>query len=544
MKNWFAIIMSLSLLCLACRKTEPVETVIDPSRTSTVTISLSTKADRGAMDQEDSYDGHAFHNVLVIIADPNNGNRVVDSKFIDEIPDGQGGHEHWSDTTVVFERIQIGSYKVYAYANIDHTAEQDPNNLIEDNEGRLNKGEVLPTNDRQIIRFTGTDIPGPVRFDGQKRRGTSGILMTGFSDLDVGVIESSGTVELSRLVSRLNVYINNHGSSSLYLKNLHFSDFNASDSYLLGRRLPNGKPDIPSNNFYRPLPAFDSTVEGAPIEVLANGRDSLVYSANIYENARTLDDNGDPFEYRIFCEAEMNGVTKTLHIKDVELLSYDFINNMSVGQVDTVIMVCPKRGQGKIINSHGSKAGNMNGGNKEYVTNFIKAYAEDTNFIFYLKKEDDTYYTFYKDCVNGVYQNPLSVSNVSLFSLEQGRFVNNTNAQNCTSFDFTADDLCNFKSPGNKYLQHNNGVLRIQSLSTSDVNCQWALFKPRIEEGSIMKLVDNKTSQVSVLDCMFRNQELNVILNVYYNEVQGEFDFYVDNTYWGSTPHEIGHIFK
>ena len=512
----------LSILCLGCRKEDPAPSPVESVETGSVTIRLSTKSgDRGVA--ADSYDGHAFHDVLVIIADLNNN--VVASQFVDEVDDGLGGHEHWEEKEVTFQRIQIGAYKVYAYANIDHTAAQVTGEYIEDIEGSLVRGQTLPV-DRLVKTFTGTDVPGPARFDGQKRLGVSGILMTGFADLDVGVTSSSCTVELLRMVTRVNVYFNNHGDYPLYLKNLSFSNFNASTTYLLDHR-DNGRPGIPQANVYRAMPSFDSTVEGAAIEIAPNGRDSLVYSTNVYENDA-------PVEYRIFGTAEMNGVTKTIHVKNCELLTYSQVNGMAKNAVKPVMMVCPKISNGKIMKADNSKAANFNGGNKEYVNNFVKSYSDDEAYIFYLKKTANSTYSIYKDaaCTENI-----GIGGTS-YTLSRGT----RNLAN--SYGYANADLCRFAVGGN-YLSldgANNSIMGTNS-SADAAECQWAIYHPLTEEGSRLKIIDNETAQVSLLDCMLRNQELNIIVNAYYNAAEGIFNFDVDNSYW-SPGHTMTHIFK
>ncbi|MBR6346907.1 MAG: hypothetical protein IKR69_05915 [Bacteroidales bacterium] len=530
------ILFALFFLCFGCGKKEFVPQTEESGEPRTVTISLSSKS---MMDQDDSYDGYAFHNVLVIIADPSKGNMVVASKFVDEVPDGAGGHEHWDEKEVVFERIQIGAYKVYAYANIDHTAAQLPGQYIEDIEGALDVGDILPT-DRQAATFSGTDVPGPPRFDGEKRRGTSGILMTGFADLDVGVTHSSASVQLLRMVTRLNVYVNNHGDYPLQLNRLWFSDFNASATYLLDHR-SGAFPGIPTGNVYRAVPAFDSSelVEGVargPIVIDPNGRDSLVYSANIYENARTLDGSGNPFEYRIFGEATMNGVTKTIHLKNCELLTYAQVNGMSVNAVRPVMLVCPKTSNGKLFRKDLTKGATFKGGNKEFVTNFVKTYTDDEAYIFYLKKTAASTYSFYSDAAC---TNLITISKIDSFTLSRGTFVTGSEA---TSIGFANTDLCNFTSPGGKLLYNNNGILAVTT-SPSQKEYQFAVYNPLVEEGSLLQIVDNETAQVSVLRNMLRNQELNIIVNVYYNAQEFSFNFYVENAYW-EPGHTMTHIFK
>lgn len=50
-----------------------------------------------------------------------------------------------------------------------------------------------------------------------------------------------------------------------------------------------------------------------------------------------------------------------------------------------------------------------------------------------------------------------------------------------------------------------------------------------------LKMIDAETSQVTLLSQMLRNQEYTVVINIYYQELLGEFTVEVDNTTWGES---------
>jgi hypothetical protein len=56
-------------------------------------------------------------------------------------------------------------------------------------------------------------------------------------------------------------------------------------------------------------------------------------------------------------------------------------------------------------------------------------------------------------------------------------------------------------------------------------------------------MVDPDTSMPVPLTSMKRNQDLTVVVNIYYQELDGTFTLSVDNTYW-TTGHSSGHTFN
>ena len=60
-----------------------------------------------------------------------------------------------------------------------------------------------------------------------------------------------------------------------------------------------------------------------------------------------------------------------------------------------------------------------------------------------------------------------------------------------------------------------------------------------------MKYIEKGTNEVKTLTHMSRNQEFNVILNVFYVNFDTQFDFMVENTWWTDEGgHQSDHTFN
>lgn len=82
-------------------------------------------------------------------------------------------------------------------------------------------------------------------------------------------------------------------------------------------------------------------------------------------------------------------------------------------------------------------------------------------------------------------------------------------------------------------------VVELGSRSRPDDQSDW------VYSGEVLKLVDNQTSQVSLLRSFPRNRVLNVELNAYYEKVAGDISFRVDNDTWLEDPTRTSsHIYK
>lgn len=481
-----------------------------------VTISVGTKSS-DPLTANDAKDGSAFSNLLVIMTDMSNN--VVARAFKDY------SSEYLDYDEVYFERIEIGTYKIFAYANIYNYTPQDSEHYIE-NEEKADATTVI--NEYRTLKTLSGDgvTPGQFYTDGKKSTGIGNIILSGQSTMTVGVTNSTGSIDLLRTACRLNVYVNNHADTIITLNNLSFSNFNPSKMYLLGHTQDN-RPEIPDGNTYRSMPSINPTSHPDGIDILPNCRDSLVYSVLLFENNRTDND----FEYRIYVTANRKGTPQTLHENDAIPISPSEISGMDVNDVfPGVLMVNPLLSNGKIMKGTASKSANFNGGNINYVNSFVKKYADNESFFIYIKKVDATHYNFYKDfsCTSLVF-------NSGPYTIVEGV------RKNDNSYGFTAAELVQFKNDSNKYLYNNSGNFGVKS--NSDQTTQWTFYNPVNIPGSSLIVVDNVTGQPTPLSYMLRNQELNVILNAYYNQEEAQFDFFVDNTYW-TEPHSMTHTFR
>ena len=61
--------------------------------------------------------------------------------------------------------------------------------------------------------------------------------------------------------------------------------------------------------------------------------------------------------------------------------------------------------------------------------------------------------------------------------------------------------------------------------------------------GTVLKLIDRESSQVSTLTQMVRGQKLTAVMNVYYESESGDFTFSLDNAYW-EDGHHPKHTFE
>ena len=468
--------------------------------------------------------GYAFKNVLVVIA--NDAQKVIARDYKDY-------SAAVSSDVLSFQDIKVGSYQVYAYANIDHVDWQRAQTIaqVEACLTASKEGGDLMNPDRQLRPLSGSAVPA----DPGKLATPVPMLLTGHRQLSVGVNENVGTVELMRPVSRLNVYLHNHTAFDIKLKSLSFTDFNPSHAYLLDHR-SGGMPELPDSNTYRPLPPYDVA---NPVNVPAADSNSsgqaLVYSQLLYENKYDR-------EYRMYASVDLDFVNgenqhETLNMvlsqEGVRRVTYSEIAEMTPGQTKTVMLVNPNTKTGFFYGYMGTSlvyvAANYN------FQDTFQAKAEEI----LENKQIRSYYCFTLSCeADGKYQ--MKVGTKSIFgnealTLEEG-FVP-TNKEFPVTQDFDGY-LLRFRNSSNKYLVNNNKSVGMTSSGLDKGNVMWAVYEVN-PLGSALRLIDNETAQVTPLSCMLRNQELNVVMNVYYGELERSFEFELDNAWWTEGHHMV-----
>ncbi len=484
---------------------------------------LSTKAG-------DIKDGYAFHNVLVIIA--NDANKVV-GKIYKEYD------VNVASDVVSFEDLKVGTYHVYAYANIDHENWQSGNTIstVEKNLAAHRDGGDLLDSYRELKVMEGRAAPASP---------TKSMLLTGHRVMSVGSFENIGSVDLLRPVTRLNVYIQNHTDYKTTLKGLSFSDFNPSNSYLLRHWDSYDVPVVPAGTEYRSLPAYDAA---NPVTLESGSGRKLAYSTLLWEGAAET--------YRMFANVEIDfgggsKVEKELVQNSVTLLSYDVISNMAVGETKNVMLVSPNAGNGAFFGHTGSANVKEQAKYRSEASYSVKAmeilndYARKDNYILTLARAEDV---DGKKCVTlqkGTW-NPLLGNNWKKYAyLEEGAPVNDGYP---VSNDFKGC-LVRFRTDAWQHYDYlrNSGGNGPEYNNTGSVDggtsgdYQWALYEVDAR-GSTLRLIDNETAQVTPLTYMRRNQELNVVMNIYFQQEEHKFDFVVDNAYW-TEGHEMEHTYN
>ena len=522
------------LLATGCRHL-PIEEEAEGQGTLMLQIrtgEVSTKAG--------SPSGDKFHNVLIVVA--NNNGHVVDKKY-KEYPDD----EPTNNDNLWFQGLKVGYYQVYAYANIKATDTDwlDPGQSIYDIERRIRSDKDDPNDDslldqplnpdRQFrqLSLTGTDTPAALSDD-------NWMLMTGHDELYVGVDICIGQVDLYKPVVKFNVVLDNHTEFDVTLTQLYFNNFNASDSYLIGRVSENGDPIIPSENMYRAMPSLEAPV------IVESGEKVTVFPKLLYENQFGQD-------YRMFATLQLTDSQnhlreEVLTSQSVRRIPYSEIANMQNGDELTVLAVTPNTTNGAFI-------GFRSGEGLKYQTaafNFEEGYRYSAEEVLANSQINSTFTLTLSKDASGLYHLKQTASGKDLFETVDGKNCNGLTLVEVQKGEMPASDhypissefigsLCRFTYNGSS-LFFNNGQLKL-STDISYGNRMWAFYEIH-PEGTVLKIIDQQTSRVSTLTRMIRGQELTAVMNVYFEDVDDMFKFDVDNMYWAETPHNSSHLFK
>lgn len=263
--------ISAVLITVGCRRIESV------GDTGDLELHIST----GTVDTKATLEeGEQFTNLLVVTEDANNS---VQRKYVELSSSSDF-------TNVVFEDLAAGECKVYAFANIGHTAW-----LANADDITKIKNGTVGIDPNQILKvLSAPAVPSNVP-DGVA------MLLTGQQVVNVRIgVKNIGEVTLYRPVARLNVSLRNHTKKPITLNSLSFSKFNADRAFLLPRLGSAGIPEVPTETEYGQFPSLPN----ADIEVAA-GNSETVYSKLLYEN---LSDD----EYRVMADVTLDGTQLSL----------------------------------------------------------------------------------------------------------------------------------------------------------------------------------------------------------------------------------------
>ena len=587
----FILVLTLFLsAALACRKEQGPEdgTAGECSAvfrlSSRDAISLQTKTDA-----DDLLDGLRFTNVLVILVDHSNnvvGNVYKEYPYDPAASGNDPSQEEvtgssLTDDVIHFEHLNPGNYTAYAYANIDAEAWQKSGEVISGQEKVTTSGDFSSFLEREL------KADNPVT---PTAAGETAMLLTGQAEVLVGLSVETHTIYLKRPVVRLRVYINNTTPYPVRLDDLQFSEFNADRAYIIGRSDENGVPSVPSGVTYGPLPAYPTA---SPVTAPQSGAPGYLEEYPVYETL--LYENACPDPYKVFAtltldptglkEQQMSLQTK------FDLVTYATLSAMDDGDDMLVLVMNPQINvrSGRLF-THISADNYMaweSAGYTNYNDYFNRAkaiYDEESSYDYssrysYSKangysgwsgltadaaKQDATFsYSGVKSTyfhrisksgglftIEGLALQPnnangvCSGTSITGITVENGAVVNDKNPA-----DF-AGKLVRFKIGSNSYVQadarwdsnpQKESNLKLLSNNATRQDAQFALFGYRF--GAPLKRILKESHKEVPLTYMTRNEEIKLVLNVFYADQEATLNFDVDNSTW-ATPSESSHTFK
>lgn len=590
-KALFILLLLSAFAAWSCRKELGPEAVasgngsIELKLNSGNAVTLQTKA-------PDLEEGLKFNNVLVILV--NNSGIVVGNVYktypytpgVDDIQDAE------SDTSVAedvihFNGLLPGNYHVYAYANINASAWQS-GNLIATQEKVAAVGSSFSTfADRELAALAGTGVPADP---------SSSMLLTGKKEVAVGLTRVPETLDLLRPVVRFKVTVRNHTPFPVQVDELRFSKFNPDRAYLIDHRDDSGVPAVPYGVTYREMPAFD-TASGDDDSVAADAEETI-YQRLLYENAYSL-------PYKIFAtltldrtsESSLSNLQLSLGDHPFGVIDYATLNSMDEGESIDVLVTNPQTSprSGRIL-CYVSSDNNMvweSAGYQNYNGFYSRALAiwnevNDYDYSAYYSYSAANGYSgwdgltpagsqathFNYNGAKSSYFHTLTKSNgtYSISGLALQKNNSNNNGQCLTDFtgfeiekgasykknnswknpeDMT-NNLVRFKKNTNQYIQCDaiwsetkpdiKTNLKLLTGNQTNGDRQFALFGKYIAGGKLKRILKENNKEVP-LTYMARNEEINVVINVYYSDQTAELNFVVDNSTW-STATTSKHTFN
>lgn len=542
-------------------------------------IRMETKAEA-----DDLLDGLRFDNVLVVLTD--NEGIVVGSvyKAYPYVPGASDLQDAVAESSVTqdiihFDHLLPGNYRVYAYANIDAAQWQDSSDLISANEQTVAPGDdFTPYLSRELLALNSSDTSVPAN-------PATKMLLTGQKTVSIGLAVASATVDLLRPVVRVKVTVKNNTPFPVTVDDLIFSEFSPDKAYLMDHLNPSGIPAVPDGVTYRALPAYP-VLPASPSTVSAES-EAVVYQTLVYENVATS-------PYKIRADFSMDRSSESLTSLQLSLgggvagtfgpISYDILNSLGVGEHVDVLIINPRidARSGRLYYDHGdtsaawescgynSYAGFLARAEAIYQNNSY-TYDEWTQSSAYLAgwsgNDGDTPKTdnsFNYSGTGSQYFRTITKNNDGTYSID-GLYADNgqgfepLNGISIEKGAHVKDKFSNEQAmkdaPYVRFKKENKTYLRSNFLyGETDVNIvkksrlewnstqaathhdnQYILFgyyDPDGDPGVPLKRILKENNKDVPLTYMARNEDINIVINVFYADQEGSITFRVDNSTW------------
>lgn len=569
--RYFILLFIIAAIAAAsCRKgilPEDGEGRIVLSLNSAHALRMETKTDA-----DELLDGSRFSNLLVVLTD--NSGKVVSKFYKDDYATPQTQDE------IVFNHLLPGNYHAYAYANIDATQwQQTGANVISSKEGALSANDSFSTFiDRELLGLTTAGRDAPVN-------PVTSMLLTGKLDIPVGLSAVEAELDLLRPVVRFKVTVRNNTRFPVVVNNLEFSHFNPDKAYLIDHLNASGVPTVPADVTYRELPAFNSSDPSATVAAMTTG---TVYTTYLYENVA-------PSTYKIFATVALNrsgedlaNLSYTLGGKPFGPIDAATLNQMNEGETVDVLLINPRSTvrSGRLYYGIGASGytawescgySSFNGflaraqaiydqdnaefpydgfsyngwlNNKSGFAGWTgnSADAPSTGNKFnYVGKRSNYFHTLTKGSGNlftlsGIAAgSPVSGSSLSNIRIEKGKnvsgkFPSDIDESVLLRIYQSASGSSKLKSDcvwGDNSTTADQAKLCSLVWDTEDnQDHQFVMYGKFDDLGAALKRILSDNNKEVPLTYMARNEEINVILNVFYADQDGTLVFEVDNDHW------------
>lgn len=364
---------------------------------------------------------------------------------------------------VTFVNLDVGNYMLYAYANTERSLLSEVRDML----ATLEVGDSFDSSRYDALFTTLTNRETPTLDS------TNPLLLTASKALSVGVENSSTTIDMLRPIVWFEVRLFNHSDYPMQVDDVSFSNFNPSTSYILSK-----DGAIPSSVTYRGLPLY-TTYSGGENVVVPAATESCIYETALFEN-----------------RAPSYTMSLTLKVGSTQLVTATSISTSST-------YALKNRATGNYLVDDGS-------GRMAMVSSIDKALSADHAMWRFSATR------------NGYLTN-VATGNRFYRSTTAATSVNNL------TFTFSNSYLRIYYST-RYYLHDNNGS---PSFANTSQNRDWILQKMESTQqtasinNSQINIIDMATAAVTPMTEQLRNQHIKVVINAYYNEIDGQFNFVV-----------------
>lgn len=366
--------------------------------------------------------------------------------------------------SVTFVNLDVGNYMLYAYANTERALLSEAKTML----NALKAGDNFNSN---TLFTTLTSRTTPVIDNSHP------LLLTAEKAVSIGVENSSTTIDMLRPVVLFEVSLYNHSDFPMQIDDISFSNFNPSTSYILPK---NGV--IPTSVTYRALPLYDTYTGGTDITVPAS-KEQCIYQTPLFEN------RAPSYTMSLTAKVDAGG---TEDVSSINTTDSFMLKNRSTGSY----LVDNGSGRMAVVSSTDSAVG----------TNRAQWRFSSTSSGYMINVGTGRrYYRSTSSATSG--------SNLTFAFSSRGYLRVSYKSGNSTY-----------------YLRENNSSLSF-ARNISDQTHDWTVQKSGGKTATIsnsqINVVDKQTAAVTPMTEQLRNQHIKIVINAYFSQTDGQFNFTV-----------------